>query len=329
MAMIRHMIRMNMKSVKALSGGALSLWISASATAASLAITATFSKDSADPQYNEFVNETPSSGYCASYIVDYKALGIFSLSVPINFSAVAAITPSEDEPRKNPMFKVPADWRSLEVRNVDTGEMETVQIRVTGVGSTYVLPFHVEKLTKDGGHHELRKGNSWSWPSAPCQRTSVGFGTSWYFVCFWKIPKGSGKCFKQLLFPIPSLRYADIQFAYQIKTPNPLNMSSGYVGPLSYTIGAGGDFDMGDLMVFDSTELLLNFTLEVEHSLKVYVPPGGYRVELVSQDGWQSWLHKVESRPGYSGIKRSIYPQVSTSKCSWSASIRKMDTPAV
>jgi hypothetical protein len=50
------------------------------------------------------------------------------------------------------------------------------------------------------------------------------------------------------------------------------------------------DFDMGDIMLPDSSSLTLNFALDVQHTLKVDIPPGGNRVELVPQGGWQSWL---------------------------------------
>jgi hypothetical protein len=47
---------------------------------------------------------------------------------------------------------------------------------------------------------------------------------------------------------------------------------------------------MGDIMLPSSNSLTLNFELDVLHTLKVDVPPGGNRVELVPQGGWQSWL---------------------------------------
>jgi hypothetical protein len=48
---------------------------------------------------------------------------------------------------------------------------------------------------------------------------------------------------------------------------------------------------MGDVMIPDDSAFTLNFKLDVDHTLKVEVPPGGNRVELVPQEGWQSWLN--------------------------------------
>jgi hypothetical protein len=80
-------------------------------------------------------------------------------------------------------------------------------------------------------------------------------------------------------------------FSYHLITPNPLKMSSGtYRGVLNYSVGPGRDFDMGDVMLPDDDLISINFTLIVEHTLKVDIPPGGNRVLLEPQGGWQSWL---------------------------------------
>jgi hypothetical protein len=83
-----------------------------------------------------------------------------------------------------------------------------------------------------------------------------------------------------------------LDYTYELRTPNPLNMSSGqYTGALTYRVGPRQDFDMGDVMLPSDSVITFNFKLDVEHTLKVDVPPGGNRVELVPQEGWQSWLN--------------------------------------
>ncbi|WP_348532532.1 hypothetical protein [Pseudomonas sp. PP3] len=47
---------------------------------------------------------------------------------------------------------------------------------------------------------------------------------------------------------------------------------------------------MGDVMQPDDSALTLNFNLDVQHTLKVDIPPGGEKVQLVPAGGWQSWL---------------------------------------
>jgi hypothetical protein len=70
-------------------------------------------------------------------------------------------------------------------------------------------------------------------------------------------------------------------------------MSSGeYKGSLTYTAGPGMDFDMGDVLIPNDNSITLNFTLDVMHALKVDIPPGGNKIELVPQGGWQAWLNQ-------------------------------------
>ena len=75
--------------------------------------------------------------------------------------------------------------------------------------------------------------------------------------------------------------YSTFEFAYALRTPNPLGMSSGeYVGNITYTMGPHQDFDFGDVVIPSDNQLTLNFSLDVLHTLQVEVPPGGNRIEL-------------------------------------------------
>jgi hypothetical protein len=70
-------------------------------------------------------------------------------------------------------------------------------------------------------------------------------------------------------------------------------MSAGhYTGSISYSIGPGQDFDFGDVMIPNDNNLIFNVRLDVEHTLKVEIPPGANRVELLPQGGWQAWLNQ-------------------------------------
>lgn len=109
---------------------------------------------------------------------------------------------------------------------------------------------------------------------------------------FWRTPVESA-CSKQAAFLIPWMSYDYLDLGYELRTPNPLGMSAGiYTGELRYTIGPGSDFDMGDNMLPDNSSLTFRFVLDVQHMLKVDLPPGGHRIELVPQGGWQAWLQE-------------------------------------
>lgn len=47
---------------------------------------------------------------------------------------------------------------------------------------------------------------------------------------------------------------------------------------------------MGHQMYPDDNNLTLDFVLDVQHTLKVEIPPGGNHVVLEPQGGWRTWL---------------------------------------
>ncbi|MBO1541378.1 hypothetical protein [Pseudomonas sp. OA65] len=266
------------------------------AYAVSKDVTAIFRPDPSKPNENTFRNTTPVSGFCALYPAVCEKEKIFSLQVPIAFESTGPIQANHGNSRQGAMFDVPAGWRLAQVTHTGTGEHEIVQLRISGVGSRYQFPGSVVDLVGGGvspwqAHQQLWGNSSWYYAPSPCQGTGFGTYNSMIFNFFWKTPT-EGVCAKRASYLIPSMSYRHLDFSYELRAPNPLRMSSGqYTGSLSYGVGPGQDFDMGDVMIPSDSVITLNFKLDVEHTLKIDVPPGGNRVELVPQEGWQAWLN--------------------------------------
>ena len=261
-----------------------------------LEVTAVFKPDPANPMVNKFVNTSPNLGHCLWQPAFCETWGLASLLSPLSFSANGPIA-ADNEMRQGAMFRVPSQFRSVQVTHVRTGEQQTLDMRIGGLGGWHELGGNVSQMTGTGGaagHNLMWRGGWWARDALPCRQTSgtqtvTSTGSSY----FWRIPEGDGTCVKQALFRVPNLRYTSLYLGYELRTPNPLSMSSGdYVGSLTYTVGPGMDFDMGDVMMPNDNVLTFNFTLSVEHDLKVEVPPGGNRIELVPQGGWQAWLNQ-------------------------------------
>lgn len=264
------------------------------AGAVSKDISAIFRPDPSKPNENTFRNTTPVSGYCALYPAVCEQEKIFSLQVPIVFESTGPI-PAYPGVRQGAMFDVPTTWRLAQVTHADTGETEFVQVRITGIGSRYQLPIRVTELVPGSGTpsngHQLLWGTSFAFAPSPCRSTGYSTLNDYIFNFFWKTTD-EGVCWKQARYLIPSMSYRHLDFAYELRTPNPLGMASGqYTGSVTYGVGPGQDFDMGDVMLPNDSVITLNFKLDVEHTLKVEVPPGGNRVELVPPQGWQAWLN--------------------------------------
>lgn len=250
-------------------------------------ITASFRPDPSNPMVNKFVNTTPESGVCPWHIPERcKALGIFSIRTgDITFASNAPIQGGHTDPRKGAMYKVPSEWRDVTVSHTDTGKAETVQMRIAGIGGRFDLQGGVDQTVWE------RDAYSWQTPRPPCLPTGYVIGNRLFLLWSWIVPANSGACWVPAVKDIPGLTYPVLEYSYELRTPNPLTMDSGlYTGSLSYTVGPGGDFDFGDIMMPNDNVMTFNFTLEVDHHLKVEVPPGGHRVQLEPQGGWQGWL---------------------------------------
>jgi hypothetical protein len=265
------------------------------ASGAVMEIKATFRPDSSKPLDNKFVNETPVTGHCELQPVFCKERGLFSLLTPIGFQSVAAIEARHTDKRRGAMFRVPGEWQKLRVTHVESTE-EEVEVRIVSIGGRYILPDTAENLVGEGepttvqGWH-TRLWGDWTWaPPSPCQPTGGMYTGPSARTFFWMTPNAS-ECAATANYRIANLSYDRVEIGYELRTPHPLTMSAGlYTGIWTYSIGPGMDFDMGDIMHPDDSMLTLSFTLDVQHTLKVDIPPGGNKVQLVPVGGWQSWL---------------------------------------
>ncbi|MDR7054980.1 hypothetical protein J2W70_002342 [Pseudomonas koreensis] len=252
-------------------------------------IRALFQPDPSQPGKNLFVNQTPNSGYCLNFPGKCDSEKMFSIELPVRYDSNRPILAGD-----NVSLKAPADWRRLTVINQETQESEIVEVRITGIGSRFVLSNKVQDLTgveAPTGHDILwTSGTGWLYAPAPCEGSGVASYAPEAYRFFWKTPL-EAFCTKTAAFRIPSMYYETLDFSYELKTPNPLGMSSGlYTGSVTYTMGPGGDFDMGSMFQPDDSSLTLDFVLDVQHTLKVDLPPGGNNVTLEPEGGWARWL---------------------------------------
>ncbi len=278
--------------MKIFTGGcALALALSMSpAQAINQEIRAMFQPDPSQPGKNLFDNLTPNSGYCVAFPGKCADGKMFSIELPVRYSSNRALVPGDGV-----SLKVPAGWRRLTITNQETQETENVEVRISGIGSTYVLSDRVQELTgiSNGGqaHDKLwRSETGWLYAPTPCVGSDLAGYSDTTYRFFWHTPV-EASCTKNTLFRIPSMYFDKLDFAYELKTPNPLSMSSGlYTGSITYTMGPGGDFHMGYMMQPDDNQLTLDFVLDVQHTLKVDLPPGGNKVSLEPEGGWAPWI---------------------------------------
>lgn len=269
--------------------GLLAVLLTPAAHGVNKEIRARFAPDPAQPNKNVFINQTPNSGYCADYPAECRSNQMFSIQLPIRLTSKRSITVGNGA-----RILVPANWRRLTVRNAETQREETLEVRIVGVGSRYILSDSAASLTEASndreGHQKLWIGSSWVNAPSPCVYSGVGSYGSHSYQFFWKTPQNA-HCIKRTNVTIPAMSFEYVDIAYELRTPNPLGMSNGlYTGAVNYVVGLGGDFDFGDLFVPDDSNLTLDFVLDVQHTLKVDLPPGGNKVVLEPEGGWQPWI---------------------------------------
>ncbi len=261
-------------------------------------INAVFRPTPSSPMNNKFINITPVWGYCRDDPGQCANLGVYSHLARIKFTSSRPIQPNHSDVRQGAMFSLPVDWRTVQIVDSATGKSEEVSIRIAGVGGVYLLNAHPAELVGEDvdlfSAHRMLWGSHWGRPPQPCRNGGVP-GGNYYgntgFGFFWHTPQQDFTCAKGARYLIPELRYQYLTYTYELRTPDPLKMLSGrYTGSLTYSVGPRQDFDLGDVMLPDDSTLTLNFNFEVDHAFRVEVPPGGNRVELVPQKGWQSWL---------------------------------------
>lgn len=275
----------------------LALFASVNLTAQALTqnIEASFRPDSANPNMNKFTNDTPQSGVCPGHIPQRcKEMNIFTIrDTAFSANSIRPILPGADS-RSGAMFKVPSEWRAFDVVHEHTGKPERVEIRIAGVGAAWGLPRPPGVSAWNlPGPPPVGWDRRWITGVSPCIGTNYIAAGINFALFFWLVPENAGACSLAPGMEISSFWYSHLEYAYELRTPNPLTMSSGkYTGSMPYTLGPNKDFDFGDVMIPTDSQYIFNFVLTVEHTLKVEIPPGGNRVELVPQGGWQAWLNQ-------------------------------------
>jgi hypothetical protein len=198
------------------------------------------------------------------------------------------------DPRQGLTVKLPAGWRDITVRHEATGETRVVQIRIVGIGSQFHLSTSATVLTgitnPEAAHQALWNGGGLGSAPAPCLST-YGKVTSDRDVQFlWMTPVAAA-CAKQSAFTIPDARLVTTEFVYELRTPTPLDMSSGlWTGGYSYSSGPGQDFDFGDNFIGTSPPIVA-LSLTVAHQLRAVFPPGADHLALEPEGGWIAWLN--------------------------------------
>ncbi|RSB25674.1 hypothetical protein [Enterobacter cloacae] len=284
---------MNHLVLRALAGMTL-LAASAAGMAATMDITASFTPSMDKPENNTFTNNTPQSGYCKTW-PNLCTHGIFSIALPVTTSITHSIS-QNNQPRDGVYFGLPGAMRNIMVTNSETNNTTQISFRVNLISAKMHFPTGQDQKSWNGG--------SFVYAPSPCTTTGVAMGSNTWYSFAWKVPASNVACYKtSTVDRTGPTSLSEISIGYEMTTPDPLKMEAGiYTGSLTLSVGPGGDIDFGDNYQASDTELTINFTLSVNHELKLTTTaenqsvslqpcaPGRVCTEDEGQAGWERWM---------------------------------------
>lgn len=263
--------------------GLLMLAASMTAGAVTMDITASFSPSMDNPDKNTFTNTTEQSGFCARWPTSCTN-DEHSLATGVVLTPTTGLT-AQDQPRDSLFFKWPSTFRQVEMTNLETGDKQIVKFRIDSFSGKYIA-------NSDAEFYSWGPGTGRSafsvYPQGGCKSLALGWmiGAN-EMAWLWDVPEGNTGCYRvsQIDRPVGGTTFiktvTDLSFGYTMVAPNPLKMSSGiYTGSVSYSVGVGGDIDFGDNYQPSDTVVDINFTLTVNHELKVTTTAADQKVSL-------------------------------------------------
>jgi hypothetical protein len=250
--------------------------------ASTVEITADFKIDPAG-RNTKFVNTTPTTGLCHSWPENCR--GEY-FSVDTGLRGTKRWERNEDH-GYGLKLGIPGAPRKVTVRRGT--ESHALTFRITGHS------LRAERIAGEGGLAFSHFGGRFSLPTGNCSSGGTSKGNTEYIANMWVVKTATDSaCETSYIHDTPrTVRYVP-SIGYELISPNPLAMHSGtYTGSLTYSVGPGKEFDYFYNAEGFDPELVLNFTLTVQHDLKIDFPGStqGHPViaNLEPPGGWVAW----------------------------------------
>ena len=273
------------------------------AGAATMNITASFTPSVSSPENNTFTNTTPTSGFCSSWPKYCSGSDASIALANITLRGNGSLSSSDSTPKNNFYVDLPHST-IVDVVNTVTQEKTQVTFKIVGFSGRWT------QLT-GGGTSGWSRGNFAYPTNTTCSSATggAGMGTgsgAWSTWLAWGWGMSGQPCYK-----INTLSSRDItssylygtSISYSLVTPNPLKLSSGiYTGYIDWTIGPDGDISFGNKWDASDSMLRVNFTLSVNHELKLSATADNQQVALqpcasgevcTAEQGaanWERWM---------------------------------------
>ncbi len=234
----------------------------------------------------KFDNTTPPSAVC-----QFWALCRTLPTVELPIAYVKETTKGAPDPRDGFFIQLPGR-REVDVYHDQTGEARRMNFEWTALNQTV----RISRGTLINNHPIFSNSNALI---GGCRGIgSTGQERPPTVKYFWRVidPQSPQGCSSSNIYSpqgyVTDAIVEQMSAAYSLDIPAPYRLRAGiYRGSLTYRIGPGGDFDLGnDVSQLSGDTLTVNFELDVRHAFLFEFPPGSERAVLEPNGGWSAWL---------------------------------------
>ncbi|MDR0211341.1 MAG: hypothetical protein LBJ33_19560 [Pseudomonas putida] len=232
-----------------------------------------------------FENTTPQAGFCGVWPGVCQSLQVFTASLPLNYEKVS--THLAENPREQFYIKLPAR-RTVQVvhdKGIDIHEL------------AFEITHSSQKIDGDKNFPNTANPVFTAYPQGGCSYVKTYLTAHQaYYLWATRVPETPSPCYSSghggQANDVYFTPVSDMGIGYRLTMPSALRMKQGiYRGRANFTVGPGGDFDLGDgVSNLSSPNLTINFELDVQHAFVLNFPAASDRAVLEPPGGWSRWL---------------------------------------
>ncbi|WP_274240062.1 MULTISPECIES: hypothetical protein [unclassified Enterobacter] len=261
------------------------------AFAVDVILTTEFKADSTKPNNNEFINTTPTSGFC-KFFPSSCLPGEFSVVVP-GFKAYKNFDTDSQDINKHTYITLDGTSKSIILTDVNNPQKKiTAEFRWAFFGVRH------NRINESDGSLIDAMTHTGLAPSGGCSPRTGG-GYPYWYSHGWGVPERVLSCYRMLNKEYPyrgTVLIDDLSIGYTLKTPAPLSVRSGqYEGVVVYRVGdvvnTPGYIGLGAEDYDGNDEIRIIIKAKVEHAFKVDFPAGSEQVKLAPKRGWSQWIN--------------------------------------
>lgn len=250
-------------------------------------VTAEYKPSADSPNVREFVNTTPSTGFCEDLPNICASKGFFSIKTN-GVEVKKTLLQDSNLPEHMYRVKVDGQYRDVKLQRVGDDRIVDVRFRLNAFATALWEP-------NVPGKQPIPK----FWSSVihgGCELYGLVQGAT-TVKASWEVPNAVSDCWlndraDEFGNDINGYYwFSSVSFGYELLTPDAFGVPNGvYQGEVVYTVGNGGDIDFyADY--YKSSEVRFTFTVTVQHSFNVTIPDYRKAVTLEPFGGWTQWLN--------------------------------------